>query len=162
MQVKVYPPLMTESDLDPDLKKVIDVFKSKKVEIDSTTHKAHKHDVLDAVRGPLQDMGYEVRNGRTQRVQLPVTDNVQYDVDAYNSATSIAVDVEAGRARMNNAFLRDIVDVSLMADVDHLVLAVPIKWDITCPFAGICDYLDAFYKNGRISLPLKPIVIIGY
>ncbi len=161
MQYQIYPP---GAIFTADLKKVKDIFESVQDDIDSATHEAHKSDVLDAVRDKLKKLGYQVKSGlaHDQRVQLPVTDNIQYDVDAYNSATRIAVDVEAGRAWMNNAFLRDIVDVGMMRDVDHLVLAVPSTFKGTHPFTKICEYLDTFYENGRISLPLKTIVIIGY
>ncbi len=161
MQIKIYPPPQTT--LTEDLKDVVKAFESKKDEIDSTTHEHWTYeDVLSIVRGRLEELDYQVKNGRAQRVQLPVTDHDQYDVDAYNYSTRIAVDIEAGQAWMNNAFLRDIVDVGMMRDVDHLVLAVPIKCNGTNPFRKIREYLDTFYENGRISLPLKTIVIIGY
>ena len=91
--------------------------------------------------GPaLRDLGFSVEAGRDkgQRLERPVfygengTPEVRYMIDGYHAGWRCGLKAEAGRAWMANAVYRDLVQATVMVDVDHLVLAVPNGYRPRC------------------------------
>jgi hypothetical protein len=50
----------------------------------------------------------------------------------------------------------------MMPSVDYLVLAVRNDYRGVEDFEKIYEFLETLYINGRLQLPLKGIVLIGY
>lgn len=47
-----------------------------------------------------------------------------FNADAFSQETRVVIEVEAGRAFMNNQFLKDLFQACMMQNVDYLVIAV--------------------------------------
>lgn len=50
----------------------------------------------------------------------------------------------------------------MMPSVDYLILAVRNDYRDVEDFEKIYEFLETLYINGRLQLPLKGIVLIGY
>ena len=85
-----------------------------------------------------------------------------FDADAVSSDETIVLEVEAGRAYVNNQFLKDIFQACMMPRVEYLILAVRNDYRGNDDFSKIFAFLETLYINGRLQLPLKGIVLIGY
>jgi hypothetical protein len=89
------------------------------------------NDVLAVIADDLRDLGFEVEEGKAKAGKLPrpVFFSDQgvylrtYEIDAFEPANGIALEVEAGRATIGNAIYRDLIQASLMLDARFLVLA---------------------------------------
>jgi hypothetical protein len=62
----------------------------------------------------------------------------------------------------NNQFLKDIFQACMMHDVLHLAIAVRNIYRNSDDFAKVESYLETLYVSGRLQLPLKGILLIGY
>lgn len=140
-------------------------------EIDSETHeKQESNEVLSKVGAYLENIGYKVeRSKKTEdKIDVPVLfgPNNRIDKSFYADGLSedgkIVIEVEAGRALANNQFLKDIFEASMMFEVEYLVLAVRNKYKQSNDFQKINTFLETMYISGRIQLPLKGILLIGY
>lgn len=85
-----------------------------------------------------------------------------FDADGISEDLKIVLEVEAGRAYRNNQFLKDIFQACMMPSVEYLILAVRNTYSGTDDFASIFAFLETLHINGRLQLPLKGIVLIGY
>ena len=85
-----------------------------------------------------------------------------FDADGISQDLSIVLEVEAGRAYRNNQFLKDIFQACMMPTVEYLFLAVRNTYAGTDDFISIFNFLETLYINGRLQLPLKGIVLVGY
>ena len=85
-----------------------------------------------------------------------------FDADAVSSDGRIVLEVEAGRAYSNNQFLKDVFQACMMYGVDYLVIAVRNDYRGHKDFETIFNFFETLYINGRLQLPLKGIVLIGY
>jgi hypothetical protein len=85
-----------------------------------------------------------------------------FDADAVSANGKIVLEVEAGRAYVNNQFLKDVFQACTMHGVDYLMLAVRNDYRGNDDFSKIFQFFEALYINGRLQLPLKGIVLIGY
>ena len=157
---------------------VVRVFASHRVSIDTAVY-AHESDAaLEVVRPDLEAMGFQVETSKSRAGKLfrPVffgengAPERQYEIDAYHPQEHIALEVEAGRATMGNAIYRDIVQMSLLVDVDYAVVAVPLSYhykssgrDAVAPSYRDCrSILEAIYGGRRLELPFKGFLLIGY
>ena len=99
---------------------------------------------------------------------MPVLFGVNDDVDQSFNADGISNDgrvvleVEAGRAVANYAFLKDIFQACMMHRVEFLVLAVRNDYRGGDDFQKVYTFLETLYISGRLVLPLKGITLIGY
>lgn len=83
---------------------------------------------------------------------------------------NIVIEVEAGRAVYNNQFLKDIFQACMMFEVEYLVIAVLNEYSslsngkpvIHNDYQIIRTFLETLYINGRLQLPLKGILLVGY
>ena len=154
-----------------------EVFAAHRTEIDSKTHKGLTSDgLLEVVRPGLIGLGWHVEAGKqaAQRIKRPVLygDNgavrVNQEIDAWHPHLRIIMELESGRGIMGNAVYRDLVRASLVADVDYLVIGVRQFYEYgksavnRNDFTTTRDLLDSIYASGRLGLPFKGILILGW
>jgi hypothetical protein len=134
-------------------------------------------EVLGILREDLKGVGFEVEGGKRkeQKIERPVfygengVPVVRYQIDAYHSQWRCALEVEAGRAWMGNAVYRDLIQASIMVNVDHLVLAVPLTYKymnasrhaISNDYENTRALAAALYGHTRLKLPYN-LVVLGY
>lgn len=134
-------------------------------------------EVLAALRPDLQALGFGVEGGKhkAEKIQRPVffgengTPTLRYEIDAYQPDWRCGMEVEAGRAWMGNAVYRDLIQASVMVNVDYLVLAVPIAYKyrsggrrtISNDYVNTRDLARALYGHTRLTMPYS-LVLVGY
>ena len=115
-----------------DLFNVVEAFKQVHSEISSSGHNLKSNEVLDLVRPGLTQLGFQVETGkkREDRIRVPVLygengrAQKSFEADAFNENLKIVIEVEAGRAVVNNQFLKDVFQAIVMPGVDFLIIAV--------------------------------------
>jgi hypothetical protein len=133
--------------------------------------------VLSVLRDDLIEIGFEVEGGkrRTQIIERPVfygengIPTVRYQIDAYHREWKCALEVEAGRAWMGNAVYRDLIQASIMVNVDFLVLAVPQSYKYLASnqsktsndYDNTRSLAAALYGHTRFRLPYS-LIVLGY
>ena len=85
-----------------------------------------------------------------------------FNADGISNDDKIVLEVEAGRAVANYAFLKDIFQACMMHDVEFLILAVRNDYRGSDDFEKVYTFLETLYISGRLVLPLKGITLIGY
>lgn len=85
-----------------------------------------------------------------------------FDADGYNTETKTVIEVEAGRAVTNYQFLKDLFQTCMMFEVDFLIVAVRKSYRGNPDFQNVITFFDTLYASGRLTLPLRGILIIGY
>ena len=85
-----------------------------------------------------------------------------FNADGISNDGRIVLEVEAGRAVANYAFLKDIFQACMMHDVEFLILAVRNDYRGSDDFEKVYTFLETLYISGRLVLPLKGITLIGY
>jgi hypothetical protein len=126
--------------------------------------------VLSRLLPGLTALGFKVETGKAaaDKIQIPVlfgkNDEVKkhFDADAYHEGLKFVIEVEAGRAVANYQFLKDLFQACVMVDVDYLCIAVRNKYRESPDFDKVYTFLDTLYTSGRLKLPLKGILIVGY
>jgi hypothetical protein len=157
---------------------VVQVFAQQQTAIDTAAQANVSDVVLQLLRPGLEAMGFQVEAGklRAEKLLRPVffgengQPERQYQIDSYHPQERIALEVEAGRSTMGNAIYRDIVQMSLLVDVDFAVVAVPVAYrygrgqrPTTADSYRTCQsILDAIYGGRRLELPFKGFLLIGY
>ena len=95
--------------------------------------------------------------------------DLQYYVDAYQAEWRCGLEVEAGRARKENAIYRDLIQALVMVQVDTLALAVPNVYrynagDRTAEnraFNKTKSVIDTLFSTHRFESPYG-LLLIGY
>ncbi len=126
--------------------------------------------VLSRLRPGLKDLGFKVEAGKAavEKISIPVLFGQNgkatklFEADAYHEEFRFVVEVEAGRAVTNYQFLKDIFQACVMVDVDYLCIAVRNIYRKSQDFEKVYTFLDTLYTSGRLKLPLKGILIVGY
>ena len=152
------------------LMKVVECFEEHYSEISSPAHTLESNEVLKAVEPDLKARGYRVETSKHKgdKIKVPVLFGLNnridkyFDADAVNDADHVVLEVEAGRAYDNNQFLKDIFQASMMYGVDYLAIAVRNAYRRKYDFNKIYAFLETLYINGRLQLPLKGVLLIGY
>lgn len=166
-----------------DLNKVINVFEknSKKIDTIDAEEKIKKgikdkkerlqsDDILKILEKDFLDLNFKIEIDKKQsnKIRIPVlfghqgTTAQAFEVDGWNEESKIVLEIERGRAYANNQFLKDIFEVSVMVNVDYLVLAVSNLYKDSKDFEKICVWLDTIFITNRIKLSLKGILLVGY
>ena len=166
-----------------ELEKVISVFEKNFKEIDTTKdeekiskgikdkdQRLQSDDILKIVEKDLQDLNFKIETDKkkSNKIRVPVLFGHQgktaqaFEVDGWHEENKIVLEIERGRAFVNNQFLKDIFEVSVMVNVDYLVLAVSNLYKGSNDFEKICVWLETIYVTNRIKLSLKGILLIGY
>jgi hypothetical protein len=139
--------------------------------IDSTKRKNQPSDtVMARLRSGLEELGFRVEKGKSSddKIVVPVLFGRKgrvlkcFNADAHAPDKGWVLEVEAGRAVDNNQFLKDIFQACMMHDVLHLAIAVRNSYRGSDDFAKVESFLETLYVSGRLQLPLKGILLIGY
>lgn len=77
--------------------------------------------------------------------------------------------MEAGRAFTSNAAYRDLIQASLMVDLDYLCLAVPIAYKFRSggrvttshDYDNARAVAEAIYGHDRLRMPYR-LLVVGY
>ena len=84
-----------------------------------------------------------------------------FNADGISNDGRIVLEIEAGRAVANYAFLKDI-QACMMHGVEFLIIAVRNNYKGNDDFEKAYTFLETLYISGRLVLPLKGITLIGY
>ena len=152
------------------IENVINCFAKHIDDIDSKTHKLKSDEVLKIVSPDLKNNGFLVEESKLSedKIKVPVLFGLNnridkfFDADAVSSDGRIVIEVEAGRAYSNNQFLKDVFQACMMYGVDYLIIAVRNDYRGHQDFDAIFNFFETLYINGRMQLPLKGLVLIGY
>jgi hypothetical protein len=156
--------------LTEQLRQVIQCFEISYDEIKSPENSLNSDGVLAHVRSHLEGIGFKIESGKTKNDKIPVPVlfglnnriDKAFSADGLSSDGKIVLEVEAGRAFLNFGFLKDIVQASLMHDVEYLVLAVRNDYKGHDDFKSIHTFLETLYISNRLKIPLRGIVLVGY
>lgn len=150
---------------------VVKVFEDNEQNISSTTHnKQESNEVLAKLADALEDIGFTVERGKKkeQKINVPVLYGQNgsikkfFNADAFFKKEGFVLEVEAGRAVSNYQFLKDLFQACMMQDVFYLGIAVRNDYRNKPDFEKMLTFFDTLYKSGRLELPLKGILLIGY
>lgn len=162
-------------NITPQLRSVIECFKR----VDDKRNEdcqPKSNEMLALVQPYFEELDYKVESGKADQIFVPVLFGENDSVDKYFAADALSADgkivieVEAGRAVMNNQFLKDIFQACMMLEVEYLVIAVLNKYSHKCggktidspDFQKVKTFLETLYVSNRLRLPLKGILLIGY
>lgn len=156
--------------ISADLRAIVDVFIDKYNLICSPENELSSNSVLEILSESLIDLGFNIEKSKKKddKIQVPVlfgkngTMEKSFDADGYNAEQKIVIEVEAGRAVSNYQFLKDLFQACIMSEVEYLVIAVRNIYRNNPDFEKVITFFDTLYVSGRLSLPLKGILIIGY
>ena len=158
-----------KSDMAPKIAiSVVHVFESVEARGTSNTQELPSNAVLAEAREGLQEIGFDVETGKSasDKIAVPVLFGQNgkleksFEADAYHRAH--VIEVEAGRAVVNNQFLKDLFQACMMHGVEYLAIAVRNRYRASNDFERVVRFMDTLYASNRMSLPLKGILIIGY
>ncbi len=153
-----------------EIQMVIDCFEKNYSKIQSPTNNLNSDGVLKVLSKDLKEIGFRVEQSKAKddKIKVPVLFSLNnkidkfFDADAVSEDGKIVIEVEAGRAFRNNQFLKDIFQACMMPEVEYLVIAVRNHYHNSDDFKSIFQFLETLYISGRLKLPLKGIVLIGY
>jgi len=146
------------------------VFERVVEDIDSARHELESNGVLARVAPLLREEGFTVEAGKRKadKINIPVLFGLNgkpeksFDADAYHEGEGFVLEVEAGRGVVNNQFLKDLFQACMMHDVRYLAIAVRNLYRASNDFERVTRFMDTLYASGRLKLPLKGILILGY
>ncbi|MCL2519241.1 MAG: hypothetical protein FWF15_11830 [Oscillospiraceae bacterium] len=153
-----------------ELLEIIKCFESVEVAINSADNSLRSDEVLEYLDKSLSDLSFDVERSKknSDKIRVPVlfgqNNNIdkEFNADALSVDGRIVIEIEAGRATENNQFLKDIFQACMMFEVEYLVLAVREIYRGHYDFDIVYTFLETLYISGRITLPLKGILLIGY
>ncbi len=153
-----------------EVEDVIKCFQNNYNEIKSPENTLNSDGVLKVISRDLKLLNFkvEVSKAKDDKIKVPVLFSLNnkidkfFDADAVSADGKIVLEVEAGRAYVNNQFLKDVFQACMMPSVDYLILAVRNDYRGNDDFSKIFQFFETLYINGRLQLPLKGIVLIGY
>lgn len=132
--------------ISQELTEVINVFNKHFEQIDSYNRTLRSEDVLDCLAHDLKQFGYIIKGKRS----------------AYNNLYQVIIKIEAGRGLTNNQFLKDLLEVCMMDDVKHIIIAVRNIYGKQHDFDKVVEFINRLYSSYKIVLPLQGVLIIGY
>lgn len=156
--------------INNEIRAVISCFEKNYDKIKSPKNKLSSDGVLKVISDDLKQLNFKVEESKAKadKIEVPVLFRLNNEPDKYFHADAVSFDekivleVEAGRAYVNNQFLKDVFQACMMPSVEYLVLAVRNNYRGNDDFSKIFQYFETLYINGRLKLPLKGIVLIGY
>ena len=156
--------------LTQELGQVVKCFEAVYDSIKSPENTLTSDGVLRILRPHLQAINFVVEAGKHkgEKIPVPVLFGLNNKIDRSFSADGlsgdgrIVLEVEAGRAVINFQFLKDIFQASMMHGVEYLALAVRNDYLKNNDFQKVHSFLETLYISGRLILPLKGIILIGY
>jgi hypothetical protein len=160
-----------KSDIIPEhLVSLVEIFKLHELSIKSPENKLSSNQVLSVLRKDLLDLKFDVERDKNveNKLKVPVLFGKNgrlekyFEADSFNKNIGTVLEVEAGRGVINYQFLKDLFQACMMHSIYYLVIAVRNKYRISPDFDKVVAFFDTLYVSGRLSLPLKGILIIGY
>lgn len=164
-----------KSDSIPNhLSDIVTIFNKHEANIESKSKTLDSNAVLAIVRDALKMAGFKVEKSKrgADKIKVPVLFGANgklekyFNADAYSESTKTVIEVEAGRAFMNNQFLKDLFQACVMQNTDYLVIAVRKLHQHASryeqDFTKIITFIDSLYVSSKFKIPLKGILIIGY
>ena len=156
--------------ISSDLLAVVNVFQTNENLISSKTQELSSNEVLALLTDGLEKIGFAVEKGKKKddKIKIPVlfgrNGNLEksFDADGVNLATKTVIEVEAGRGVTNYQFLKDLFQACMMQEIDVLIVAIRNNYKGNADFETVVTFFDTLYVSGRLTLPLKRILIIGY
>lgn len=156
--------------LPQHMRLVVDAFGKKETLISSDQHQLKSDDVLAVLSGELMKCGYQVEKSKAKKdlVRVPVlygqngSEELSFEVDAYNDTYKTVVEIEAGRGFTNYQFLKDFFECCMMQEVEYFCVAVRKDYRGHKDYDSVCSFFAALYASRRMVLPLKGILVIGY
>lgn len=154
----------------PHLVPLVDVFNKHEPSIKSPGNQLSSNQVLSVLKCDLVSVGFCVEKSKTAegKIRVPVLFGrngkfeKSFDADAYQEETKTVLEVEAGRGVTNYQFLKDLFQACMMHEVHFLAIAVRNSYRKSPDFERVNSFFDALYASGRLNLPLKGILLIGY
>ena len=153
------------------LESLIGAFEKNQEKISSQKHTLNSNSVLEILRSDLESAEFRIEKGKklNEKIKIPVLfgENGKviksFDVDGFNDDTGTVLEVEAGRGVMNNQFLKDFFESCIMTDVNYCVIAVrDVYLKTQKDFEKVMDFFESMYASGRLGIPLKGLLIVGY
>ncbi len=152
------------------IQQVIECFDLTYDEIKSPENQLKSNEVLDILRPHLENIEFTVETGKARGKKIPVpvlfglnnSVDKSFNADGISNDGRIVLEVEAGRATINFAFLKDIFQACMMHGVEFLILAVRNNYRGMDDFQQVYTFLETLYISSRLVLPLKGITLIGY
>jgi hypothetical protein len=160
-----------KSDSPPSfIRDVVRAFENCENRLHTNTDDLMSNDVLAILRPDLEAIGYQVESGKraAERIRVPVLFGKNgmvekaFEADAWNRESRIVIEVEAGRGYTNNQFLKDLFQACMMQDVDYCGIAVRNRYINSNDFDKVVAFFETLYTSGRLKLPLKGVLIVGY
>ena len=156
--------------INDEIKSVIECFEKNYESIKSPDNNLSSDGVLKVISKDLEALNFRVEKSKltNDKIKVPVLFGINnridkfFDADAVSADGKIIIEVEAGRGYRNNQFLKDIFQACMMPNVEFLVIAVRNHYHNSDDFKSIFQFLETLYISGRLQLPLKGIVLIGY
>jgi hypothetical protein len=153
-----------------EIQGVISCFEKNYHLIKSPDFNLNSDGVLKVISDDLKALNFRVESSKASvdKIKVPVLFSINnridkfFDADAVSEDGKIVIEVEAGRGYRNNQFLKDIFQACMMPNAEYLVIAVRNHYHNTDDFKSIFQFLETLYISGRLQLPLKGIVLIGY
>lgn len=162
--------------ITPSLKVIVDAFVANE-SLFVTNSKPGKskpnlesNEVLKVISADLEKAGFKVETSKRDKIKRPVLYGKRgvaektFDVDAFHEGDGIILEVESGRGFTNNQFLKDFFSGCAMQGVNHIAIALRLRYGKTQhqDFDAACTYFDSIYASGRMTFPIKSLLIIGY
>jgi len=149
---------------------LVGAFDAHEHEISSSAHSRHSNHVLAILADDLRDWDSWSKSARNllNGFRFPCfsveTERMEkhFDADALHPDTGTLLEIEAGRGVTNNQFLKDFFQACVMYNVSYFAVAVRKLYRRNKDFEALNTFFDVLYASGRLTLPLKGILIIGY
>ena len=118
----------------------------------------------------MKDLGFSVEESKASedKIKVPVLFSMNNRIDKFFDAGAVSADgrivleVEASQAFSNNQFLKDVFQACMMYGVDYPMIVARNDYRRNPDFEKIYNFFETLYINGRLQLPHKGIVLIGY
>lgn len=154
----------------PAVGAVIDIFKKNESAIDSSIQTLESNQVLGVLAQDLLEAKFKVELGKSKDAKIPVpvlyglngVIEKSFYADAFHADDGVVLEVEAGRAVVNNQFLKDLFQACMMQDAKHLVICVRNDYRGSDDFDKVVRFFDTLFASQRMILPLKSILVLGY
>ena len=161
---------LKSSSIPQHLTDVVVLFEKHSSKMNSGKHQLASNQVLDIVRKDLDQIGFKVELNKKDDgvIRVPVLFGLDgkpeksFQADGIQEKTGTVIEIEAGRGVTNYQFLKDIFQACMMHNVNYLIIAVRKIYRKDRNFDTVLRFLDTLYASGRLNLPLKGILLIGY
>ena len=158
------------------IRQLVGAFEASQAQIATPANQLNSNQVLEIVRPHLEAIEFEVETGKGagKMVERPVLFGLDgraeksFRVDGFHAPSGTVLEVEAGRAVVNHQFLKDLFEACAIQDAEYLAIAVmneyrpPSAASSANDFATVSTFIDTLYASGRLALPLKGVLVIGY